>query len=267
MTTALVKKDDAALATTKISAPADQGGIAIRTMADLKSFAEAAVHSGFFKDGKGLAQAVIKVQYGLEIGLSPVVAMNGIHCVDGKMAVSAGVIASQMTRAGYVVRVVRLDETGCELDVTRGGKSVGKSSFTVEDAKRAELFGKAMWKKYPRNMLYSRAVSNAQKWFAPEVFGCSVYTPEELASSDVPIDVVMQPEAVVEEPTEQVTALKKELAALCAARGLVKDDMARAVAHAAGVEKLSSSTEKLLHELRTAKDVLTDDVISGEVEE
>lgn len=228
MTTALTKRDDNAISTTTQPSP----GIQLKTFEDLKAFASAAVASGFFKDAKGAAQAIIKVQYGMEIGVSPVVAINSIHCVDGKMTVSAGLIASQMARAGYVVKIDRLDDTACELTITKGGTVLGRSTFTEADAKRAELAGKAMWKKYPRNMLYSRAISNAQKWYAAEVFGSSVYTPEEVASSDVPIDVVMT-EARVEErlpeaattvrvvsDAEQIAAVRTEIKDLLVAGGV-----------------------------------------------
>jgi hypothetical protein len=53
----------------------------------------------------------------------------------------------------------------------------------MEDAKRANLTGKDNWTKYPRNMLFARALSNGQKWYAPDVFnGATVYTPDELGA-------------------------------------------------------------------------------------
>lgn len=184
-------------------------GVQINTMADLERFCGAAVKSGFFKDARDMAQALIKVQYGMEIGIPPVAAMNGIHVIEGKMAVSAGLIASKIQSSGrYNYRVKRLDDEACEIEFTENGKVIGLSTFTAKDAAAAELSGKAMWKKYRRNMLFSRAISNAQKWYAPGLFGGSVYTPEEIASSDTPISVTMGDAAQVEPPmTPETKAL------------------------------------------------------------
>lgn len=190
-------------------------GIQIHNIVDLERFAKAAAASGFFKDSRDMAQAMIKVQYGLEIGVAPVAAMNGIHVIEGKMAVSAGLIASKIQGSGvYGYRLVKLDDTGCEIDFLEHGKVIGRVTFTDKDAQTAELTGKAMWKKYKRNMLFSRCISNAQKWYAPGLFGCSVYTPEEIASADVSLQVTMG-DAVVEEAepvsAETTAAIKAEL--------------------------------------------------------
>jgi hypothetical protein len=54
------------------------------------------------------------------------------------------------------------------------------------------------WKRYPRNMLFARCISNAARWFCPSVFGGPVYTPDELGAAVDPeegnvIDVSPEP--------------------------------------------------------------------------
>ena len=54
----------------------------------------------------------------------------------------------------------------------------------MKDASAAGLTNKDNWKKYPRNMLFARAISNGQKWYAPDVYnGVTVYTPDEMGAS------------------------------------------------------------------------------------
>src|SRR5574339_232881 len=53
---------------------------------------------------------------------------------------------------------------------------IGNYTFTIEDAKKA---GTKNLDKFPRNMLFARAISNGVKWFCPDVFAGPVYTPEE----------------------------------------------------------------------------------------
>jgi len=63
-----------------------------------------------------------------------------------------------------------------------GGKwnTSGVSSFTIEDAKKA---GTKNLDKFPRNMLFARAMSNGVRWYCPDVMSGSVaYTPEELGA-------------------------------------------------------------------------------------
>ena len=67
------------------------------------------------------------------------------------------------------------------------------------------------WKHYPRNMLFSRAISNGAKWYCPDLFGGPVYTPDEM---DAIVDV--QGEMVVGEPDatpEEKAAKQRDRAA------------------------------------------------------
>lgn len=144
--------------------------------------------SGYFADARDMAQAAVKVMAGQELGVPPLASMMGINIIKGKVALGAHLIASQIRRNGYDFRFKRHDNTGCVLEFLskpddKGKRAaLGESSFTEEDAKAAGCFSE-MYKKYPRNMYYSRAVSNGAKWYTPEIFGgAPVYTPEELGA-------------------------------------------------------------------------------------
>ena len=59
----------------------------------------------------------------------------------------------------------------------------------MEDARRAGLENKFIWKQYPRNLLFARALTNGARWYCAEIFGGAVYTREELESiEDAPAD-------------------------------------------------------------------------------
>ena len=111
--------------------------------------------------------------------------MTGVHIIQNKPTLAANLMAAAVKRTGkYNYRVIEHSDTVCELEFFENGQSVGKSRFTMDDASRAGLLSNPTWKKYPRNMLFSRALSNGQKWFAPDVFnGATVYTPEELGAT------------------------------------------------------------------------------------
>jgi len=46
--------------------------------------------------------------------------------------------------------------------------------------------------KFPKNMLFARAMSNGIKWFTPDVFAGPVYTPEELGSAVITEDTTAE---------------------------------------------------------------------------
>ena len=152
-------------------------------MPELMEIGKVMAASGFFEDARQANQAIVKVLAGRELGFGPFASMTGIHIIKGKPVISANLYAAAIRGSGrYDYKVIRLDDTGCELAFFENGKEVGRSAFTDKDAKAAGLVKPdSNWLKFPRNMYFARALSNGVKWFAPDVFGgTSVYTPGEM---------------------------------------------------------------------------------------
>jgi hypothetical protein len=147
---------------------------------ELMNMAKAFAESGMFADTKSAAQAIVKIQAGQEIGIPPFAAMTGIHIIQGKPTIGAGLIASRVKGSGkYDYKVIEASEKVCSIDFYQGLVKIGNSTFTIEDAK------KALTKnidKFPKNMLFARAISNGVKWYCPDIFSGPVYVPEEMAS-------------------------------------------------------------------------------------
>jgi hypothetical protein len=148
--------------------------------------------SGFFADTRDAGQAIVKVLAGRELGLPAIASMTGIYIVKGRVAVSANLMAAAVKRTSkYNYRILEHTDKVCELAFWEDGKEVGRSRFTAEDAKRA---GTQNMDRFPRNMLFARAMSNGVKWFCADVFGGPVYTPEEMgAKEDGDGDVIEMP--------------------------------------------------------------------------
>lgn len=141
--------------------------------------------SGYFADAKDAAQAVVKVLAGREMGFGPIASMTGIYIVKGRVSLSANLMAAAVRRSGrYTFLVRELTEKSCSIEffeVANGKReSIGVSAFSLGDAQRA---GTQNLDKFPRNMLYARAMSNGVKWFCPDVTGGPIYTPEELGET------------------------------------------------------------------------------------
>lgn len=150
-------------------------------MDELQRLAKMLMASGFFKDAADVAKCGVKILAGQELGIGPVASCTHVYFVNGKLAYEAQLLASAVRRKGYDYRVKEHTDKSCSITFFAPGKEeLGTSTFTIDDAKKAGLDSKDIWKKYPRNMLFGRALTNGVRWYCPDIFGGAVYTPEEL---------------------------------------------------------------------------------------
>lgn len=156
------------------------------TLAEVFQVADAFFQSGLFTDLKSAQQAVVKILAGRELGLGPFAAMNGIDIIKGRTSVSANILAGAIKRSGrYSYKVVRHTDSECLIHFFEDGVKSGESLFTMDDARRAGLVGKENWKKYPKNMLFARALSSGARWHCPDATAGPVYLEDELGGGTV----------------------------------------------------------------------------------
>lgn len=158
-------------------------------MDELKRLGMMLALSGYFDQhndqGVATAQMCVKVLAGREIGFGPFAAVNGIHIIKGKPSISANIMAAAVkSHPGYDYRVRVMTDKEVAIDffeiVDGKREKIGTSEFNAADAAKA---GTQNMGKFPRNMLFARAMSNGVRWYCPDVFsGNSVYTPEELGA-------------------------------------------------------------------------------------
>lgn len=164
--------------------------------------------SGCFADLKGqteeegIARAMVKIELGEGIGFSPAESMQGIEMVQVRPSISAHLRAARMRAAGWSWPQMILTNGGCWLPLEFQGKpllrpklnpegiplldAAGASimeqvvvDFTKADAQLAGLMTKDNYRKNPRNMYWARAVTNAQRWYAPNVLSVNMLSTEE----------------------------------------------------------------------------------------
>lgn len=155
-----------------------------RNLDDTMTLGNVLAKSGYFADSREAAQAVVKVLAGAELGFGPIASMTGVNIIKGKVTLSANLIAAAIKRSGrYNYRVRTLTDDACSIEFYEGGQLVGVSGFTMADAKAAGLATGDNWRKFPRNMLFARAISNGAKWYCPDLSGGPIYTPDELGAT------------------------------------------------------------------------------------
>lgn len=183
----------------RASAPAAQ--LAVRspaavTMADAKAayehtlqgkmaYARLLATSGLLPRAyqKNPANVLWALEYGEALSISPVVAMLGIHVIDGRPAASAALISGLVRRAGHKLRL-RGNDSSATCEIIRADDPEYTFSFTwdMKRAAQAGLTGKDNWKKTPAAMLQARATTECARAACQDVLFGLAYTPEELGS-------------------------------------------------------------------------------------
>jgi hypothetical protein len=166
------------------------GTLAPKSMEEALEVAKMLHSSGWFRDLKDAGQALTKIVLGAEMGVSPITAVRGIFVLDtsrGPVIQLAGDLVAKLMKAhGYTWTIDALDAEGCRLTIHHGGRTLGQVEYTAEMAKKANLLGKAgPWTQFREDMLFNRAISRAQRRYAPEVTGglpMPVMEAEEIAA-------------------------------------------------------------------------------------
>lgn len=156
--------------------------MAVQSVEDVIRLADIFAKSGMFQTDNGsqsAAQLVVKIMAGQEIGVAPFAAANGMQIIKGKCSPGANMMAAKVKSSGkYDYRVLRMDDQAVEIAFFQGDTKIGVSAFTIQDAQKA---GTQNIQKFPRNMLFARALSNGVKWYCPDIFnGVATYTPDEM---------------------------------------------------------------------------------------
>lgn len=101
----------------------------------------------------------------------PLRAAQELTIIRGKLTMSAALLRFLALRSG--LRIARIDGEGICTAVLidrRTGEEVGRSSFTLAEAERAELLNRpGPWRTYPERMLWARASAYVVRDFAPDV--------------------------------------------------------------------------------------------------
>jgi hypothetical protein len=128
---------------------------------------------------------LVAVQWGAEVGLPPMSALNGIAVINGKPSLYGDAALSLVTghaQYGGHQESIEGEEASCTIVRVVNGKEVATvRTFSKKDAERARLWGKiGPWKDYPKRMLAMRARGFAIRDAFPDALK-GVVTAEEAA--------------------------------------------------------------------------------------
>jgi hypothetical protein len=179
-----------------------------QTLDEATTLARAAVASKLYAVASPEAALMILLT-GRDLGLTASQSFRAIYVVSGKPVVSSDAMVAAIRRSGLCAswRVIESTVERCTIETLRQGESEPeRETFTLDDAKRAGLDRRDVWRAYPRDMLRHRAAAGLARRVYPDVvLGC--YAPgelEESQSSSPTVEVRLTPEQIVEEMDREI---------------------------------------------------------------
>jgi len=140
--------------------------------------------SGMFPDIKNAAQGYVKILAGKELGLSPIQALNSFYFVNGRLGIMSQAVSALVKKSGkYDYQIVSHTDQECVIEfylVNGDKKKIGTSKFDMKAAAKAGIINKDVWKNYPMNLLFARAMMNGVRFFCPDAISSLTYSVEEL---------------------------------------------------------------------------------------
>jgi hypothetical protein len=143
-------------------------GIEMNSFDAMWRFAKCVSISGFAPKGMERPESIlVALQLSTEVGLSPMAGLQNIAVVNGRPSIY-GDAALALVRASGLLESYKEEEVGKPFEDSFGVKVTAKrkgydpmsETFTVAEAKHADLWGKSgPWKQYPKRMLKFRARS------------------------------------------------------------------------------------------------------------
>ncbi len=167
------------------------------------------------KDFQGNAgNVLVAIQWGMELGLAPMQALQSIAVINGRPSLWGDAVIA-LCKAHPVCEWVReYEEDGVAVCVTqrRGDPEPVERRFSMDDAKRAGLLGKAgPWTQYPRRMLQMRARSWCLRDAYPDLLRGMAVAEEQ--QDRVIIDAVPTPAPATASRTDAIKARMKRITA------------------------------------------------------
>ncbi len=177
-------------------------GIQLTNFEELFRFSQFVHKSGFAPKGMDSAEKVfLAVQMGMELGISPMMSLQNAAVINGRPGFFGELVVALIQSDHEFEDMITEyggdgDNYGCSVTIKRRGKTPSVGTFTVRQAKAADLIDnpakKDTWGKYTDDMLFWRAFSRAKRIFSDKLRGFRMVEelrdyPEEKAANAIEI--------------------------------------------------------------------------------
>lgn len=152
------------------------------SMSDMDRMANAFAKSGLF-GVKTPEQALALMLVSQAEGRHPALAARDYDIIQGKPTKKAEAMVRDFQAAGGKIEWHRLDNEVADATFSHESGGTFRCNWDMKRAAEAGLAGKEMWKKFPRQMLRSRCVSEGVRTVLPMATS-GMYEPGEIADLD-----------------------------------------------------------------------------------
>jgi len=215
-----------------------QGNSLTQRMAYAKALSTASLLPADYRNHP--ANILMALEYGHELGIGTMTAIQQIHVIKGKPSASAQLIGSLVRKAGHRLRVTGSDTEATAIIVRKDDPDFQFASvWNLERATAAGLLPAkpdSGWEKYPAAMLKARAITEVAREACAEVLAGVAYTAEELGeivesqqtfspNTDDIVKVVPSRTVPIETPPQSGWSSRIGIGAVMAAQAINKDEM------------------------------------------
>jgi len=147
---------------------------------ELIKVSEVLFKSQLFPNVRNSFGAYAVVQYGAELEIPPMTALQTMSIISGKICMAAQMMLTLALKKGVSYKVLSDSDKEVSVTFSRQGFEPYTSSFSIEEAKRAGIFkAQGGWEKWPRDMCFWRAVTRGLRRIAPDIV-LGLYAIEEI---------------------------------------------------------------------------------------
>lgn len=183
------------------------------TISDMEKLAVSIAKSGLFGISKP-EEALSLMAIAQAEGLHPAIAARDYHIIKGRPSLKADAMLARFQASGGRVEWHSYTDECCDATISHPQGGTIRVMWDMQRVKKAEIQNDTMYKKYPRNMLRARVISEGIRTVYPGVC-VGVYTPEEVDSFE-PVKSPMAkwaetpppPIVIDQKPEEKVDRLK-----------------------------------------------------------
>lgn len=149
-----------------------------------KELAQIFIKSGLIPSQLNTPEKVLVCMFkSQELGLPALEGLSGMAVINGKVTLQGNLLLALINRSNKAKQIV-IDEQDNYCSVTMSRRDYDfeyNFTFSIDDARKAGLLDKQIWKQYTKTMLKWRAVSGCARVVFSDIIG-GLYTPEEIIS-------------------------------------------------------------------------------------
>lgn len=146
--------------------------------------ADALYQSGMFPNVKNKYGALAIIEYGRELGIQPVISLQTMSVINGKICMEAKTMMAMAERNKIGIEILEKSKQISRVKFTKRGKEPFTEEFTIKDAERMGFLKKSNWQLYPEEMLFWRCISKGLRAYDPgSILG--LYSTEEMEMLEV----------------------------------------------------------------------------------